>query len=147
MDTNELGLNQHLPGRPRPKTPTRSDMSSQDECVHCGEKVRPNQTGGWYHVETDSHKADQRCFLYATHSELMEILHQSDAIVPPLGQADEWTDDEAGGYIRGIVDAIEAGLEKRGLVIVGTGAIAPKPTISKAGYSPVDEAQLQQWRV
>jgi hypothetical protein len=35
------------------------------KCVHCGEAIRPNQTGGWYHVETPAHRSDQRCFLYA----------------------------------------------------------------------------------
>jgi hypothetical protein len=62
-----------------------------------------------------------------THGELMEILFQSDAIIPPTGQPDEWTDEEAGGYVRGIADAIEKGFEQRGWHIVGTGAIAPRP--------------------
>jgi len=35
-------------------------------CAHCGESIRPNQTGGWYHTETAEHRSDQRCFLYAT---------------------------------------------------------------------------------
>jgi hypothetical protein len=35
-------------------------------CNHCGDVIRPNQTGGWYHIETSAHGSDQRCFLYAT---------------------------------------------------------------------------------
>lgn len=38
-------------------------------CANCGEVIRPNQTGGWYHVETSSHRSDQRCFLYASPTE------------------------------------------------------------------------------
>lgn len=41
-------------------------MSTETVCRHCGEVIRPNQTGGWYHVETPSHRSDQRCFLYAS---------------------------------------------------------------------------------
>lgn len=37
-----------------------------EKCAHCGEAIRPNQTGGWYHTETAEHRSDQRCFLYAT---------------------------------------------------------------------------------
>lgn len=62
-----------------------------------------------------------------THNELMEILSQSDAIVPPAGQPDEWTDEDAGGYVRGIADAIEKGFEQRGWHIVGTGVVRPRP--------------------
>ena len=36
------------------------------KCTYCGEMIRPNQTGGWYHVETPQHRSDQRCFLYAS---------------------------------------------------------------------------------
>lgn len=39
-------------------------------CPTPGEVIRPNQTGGWYHVETDAHRSDQRCFLYATRAEI-----------------------------------------------------------------------------
>ena len=35
-------------------------------CIHCGERIRPNETGGWYHLETPRHCAHQRCFLFAT---------------------------------------------------------------------------------
>jgi hypothetical protein len=61
-----------------------------------------------------------------THSELMEILVQSDAIIPPAGQPDEWTDEEAGGYVRGIADAIERGLAARGWYIVTNSSITFK---------------------
>lgn len=40
------------------------------ECRWCREVIKPNHTGGWYHVETRSHRADQRCFLYATPAEV-----------------------------------------------------------------------------
>lgn len=40
-------------------------MSDVQVCVYCGETIRPNQTSGWYHLETGSHRSDQRCFLYA----------------------------------------------------------------------------------
>lgn len=41
-------------------------------CANCGEEIRPNQTGGWYHTETPSHGSGQRCFLYATPKHLAE---------------------------------------------------------------------------
>lgn len=41
-------------------------IERQHRCQHCREAIRPNQTGGWYHVETAAHRSDQRCFLYAT---------------------------------------------------------------------------------
>ncbi len=39
---------------------------SELRCEHCQEVIKPNQTGGWYHVETSAHRSDQRCFSYAT---------------------------------------------------------------------------------
>ena len=39
---------------------------SDQRCVHCGDVIRPNQTGGWYHIATAGHESNQRCFLYAT---------------------------------------------------------------------------------
>ena len=41
-------------------------MTDIQKCAHCDEQIRPNQTGGWYHVETSAHRSDQRCFLYAS---------------------------------------------------------------------------------
>lgn len=41
-------------------------------CAHCGEAIRPNRTGGWYHIETINHRSDQRCFLYASPVREME---------------------------------------------------------------------------
>ncbi|QSM02291.1 hypothetical protein PROPHIGD86-1_16 [Mycobacterium phage prophi86-1] len=35
-------------------------------CIYCHEEIRPNQTGGYYHIQTQRHGSDQRCFLYAT---------------------------------------------------------------------------------
>ncbi|AEK07843.1 hypothetical protein FDI59_gp095 [Mycobacterium phage Yoshi] len=44
-------------------------MADEIECRWCREVIRPNQTGGWYHVATRSHASDQRCFMYATPAE------------------------------------------------------------------------------
>jgi hypothetical protein len=49
-------------------------------------------------------------------------------VTAPVGQPDEWTDEEAEAYDQAQADAFLSALAERGLTVVGTGALAPKPT-------------------